>query len=185
MPPVLFAVQMIYLAIRNHRLFPSNSAHIALCLSKLVYFTYFRLYKGNFVQFKSEQYTMITSLSCIAVLIIIHKFQKKGSPRLLLAGYFGDDNKHDYFLDSDCKTMNSFADDEICPVCFEEYSNTNIDWDKELIELSDNVKEYVKQRNSPLMKTPCSHIFHTSCLISVMNFNMSCPTCRMPLPQIT
>ena len=185
MPALLFGIQVVYLGVRNHRLFPSFSGQIALCLSKMIYFSYFRVYKGNFTQFKPDYHFMVACMTSLVVLVIIHRMQKKKGPRLILGKFFGNDNIHDYFFDSSTKTMKSFAEDEICPVCFEEYNNGSVDWDNELTELSGNLKDYVKQRNSPLMKTPCEHIFHTSCLISVMNFNMSCPTCRKPLPQIT
>ncbi|CAD8191940.1 unnamed protein product [Paramecium octaurelia] len=39
-------------------------------------------------------------------------------------------------------------------------------------------------RNNLLMKTPCNHQFHPSCLSQWMQINLSCPLCKSALPQV-
>lgn len=182
--PFLFLCQLIFLAIQNNRLFPTCSAHTALCLSKFVLFMYFKSFKGNFIQTQPDHSVMVFSTIFMVILVIAHRYQRRGNPRLCFAMFTKEGTPHDYFItDSDEKNI-TIDHSETCPVCFETFEDKEVDWNMELPELSSNMKEYVKQRNSPLMKTPCQHLFHTGCLISVMNFKMVCPVCREKLPQI-
>lgn len=182
--PALFGAQLIYIGIMNNRLFPSTSAHISLCFSKLVLFGYFKLKPNNFAEVPLDVPTMVVGVSLMMIGVFLHRLQKKGKPRLFFSKFFHSlHDDHDYFL-----TPEKIKEIELegeCPVCFESYLDKEVDWKEELPELSQNMKEYIERRDSLLMKTPCNHYFHTSCLVSVMNFNMVCPICRQKLPQIS
>ena len=42
----------------------------------------------------------------------------------------------------------------------------------------------LKPRRGQIMRTPCNHKFHVSCLVEWMSIKMECPTCRAPLPVL-
>lgn len=42
----------------------------------------------------------------------------------------------------------------------------------------------LKPEKNQIMKTPCNHKFHVSCLVEWMSIKMECPTCRSALPVL-
>ena len=48
----------------------------------------------------------------------------------------------------------------------------------------EDIPETHKVDQESYMITPCSHIFHTSCLENWMSYKLQCPVCRAPLPPL-
>lgn len=42
----------------------------------------------------------------------------------------------------------------------------------------------LKPEKGQVMKTPCNHKFHVTCLVEWMSIKMECPTCRAALPVL-
>ncbi len=42
----------------------------------------------------------------------------------------------------------------------------------------------IRPKKGQIMKTPCRHSFHVTCLVEWMAIKMECPTCRAPLPTL-
>lgn len=183
MVPVLFFAQLLHLAVLNNRLFPSMVLQFALCASKLVLFCYFKLHKNNFMRVPVNHAEIYISFVALVGGLMVLDFQKRVHPRLCFARFFADSYRHDYFVNR--AKLAQLEIDDMCPICYDNLDNSHeIDWQTEMPQLSTNLRDYIKQRDALIMQTPCNHYYHTSCLLSVMNFKMCCPVCRKTLPNV-
>lgn len=181
--PILFFSQLMHIAIANNRLFPGMTVQFALCASKLAIFSYFKLHSDNFVQVPVNPFQIYTALLGLIVGLLVLDCQKRVHPRLIFAQFFSDSYRHDYFVSR--ANLPQLEIDDMCPICYENLINSHeIDWNTEMPHLSANLQDYIKQKDALIMVTPCNHYYHTSCLISVMNFKMMCPVCRKTLPNV-
>lgn len=183
MAPVLFLTQLFHLAVVNNRLFPSMILQFALCTSKVVLFCYFKHHASNFMRVTPNPVEIYVALLGLLVGLVILDFQQRIHPRLIFAKFFADSYRHDYFINR--AKLSQMDIDDMCPICYDDLDNSHkVDWNVEMPELSSNLKDYIKQRDALIMRTPCNHYYHTSCLVSVMNFKMTCPVCRKTLPNV-
>ena len=114
---------------------------------------------------------------------LILQLMKILGPRMIFRRLFNSATIHEYFVNF--KEIKNQNNEEICPICYLDFSSEiKIDWSTELPQLSDNLQDLIKSKKYTVMKTPCNHYFHISCLITVMNYKMHCPVCRTSLPEV-
>ena len=58
-------------------------------------------------------------------------------------------------------------------------NNSNKNEDRSIEIFLTNIKlSFIKYFKKPIIKTPCGHIFHSTCLELSLNSNNKCPICR-------
>ena len=114
---------------------------------------------------------------------IFYRFQREFGPRLFLRRLFPNSQTFDYFVK--VEEHPSLTDHDVCAICYSEFkAEIKPDEGFEMPEMSDSMSEYLTHNWQKIMRTPCNHFFHSSCLLAVMNFKQNCPICRTPLPPI-
>jgi hypothetical protein len=72
--------------------------------------------------------------------------------------------------------------DELCSICMD-----NILEQQSPDAKNDGTANLLPSKaagNGKIMKTPCKHYFHESCLKGWMDIKLECPFCRSPLPAL-
>jgi hypothetical protein len=128
----------------------------------------------------------LTSLISVVVLATsfgMWRLQKDFGPRIFMNKFFKKSNDHDYFVSISKQT--DVAEGDICSICHtelkQEVAFENEEHNEDMI---DTLYSMISKKKESIMRTPCNHFFHISCLITVMNYRQTCPLCRTALPSI-
>ena len=126
---------------------------------------------------------MLFALFLFGVGLLIYHFQIEVGPRLIFTYLFKAKNSHEYFVKiEDQKAIN---ENDVCSICYSEF-HTDVEMDSahEMHDLPDSIMELLSSNKQKIMRTPCCHYFHTSCLVTVMGYQQNCPMCRSYLPPL-
>lgn len=114
---------------------------------------------------------------------MLYRFQRQASPRLFFGALFPAEKCFDYFVRVD--EHPHLGESDVCAICYSEFrQDSKPEPAHDIPELSDTMSEYLNSNWHKIMRTPCNHFFHSSCLLTVMNYKPSCPICRTTLPPI-
>mmetsp|Transcript_35923 Transcript_35923/g.32314 ORF Transcript_35923/g.32314 Transcript_35923/m.32314 type:complete len:119 (+) Transcript_35923:1350-1706(+) len=78
--------------------------------------------------------------------------------------------------------------DKVCPICMENFIESQET--ESLTTNDDGIINNTSSATIPLtkiphiMKTPCQHFYHESCMLEWMKKKFECPTCRKKLPPL-
>ena len=124
----------------------------------------------------------------VAALLVIGSFftwqmQKNIGPRLFFNWFAKENGIHNYFVRvEDQKTISS---EDTCSICYSDFkSEVAFEDNADTPELSGGLQELLSNKRQSIMRTPCNHYFHISCLVTFMNYKQVCPLCRHTLPEI-
>lgn len=74
-------------------------------------------------------------------------------------------------------------EEDTCAICMNMLSaDTDIPFDPAIVD-----KPYIKRlasKQGEVMRAPCKHTFHISCLVNWMQVKLECPSCRKELPSL-
>ena len=178
--PLLFFNQIYSVASKNSRVFPRKTIQFALCCSKLVFFSYFKFNDQNFLKIQKDNIFVPLSFALFLIGYFAHVLQIKIGPRWFIPRNLRSFAvEHNYFVSSD--DPQAPKDSDSCPICYVEFA-AQFDWKYEEGDLESQLFELNPSSN--VMKTPCLHFFHSTCLITHMNYKMTCPLCRTELPPL-
>lgn len=125
----------------------------------------------------------IAACAMFAASSVIYVMQRHLSPRLFLSTLFPGERPHDYFVTETDPVHPGTS--EVCPVCYSEFNpDAHPEPRQDLPEVSDRMAEFLNASKPAVMRTPCNHFFHSSCLLTVMNYKPICPVCRSTLPPV-
>lgn len=75
------------------------------------------------------------------------------------------------------------GEEETCAICMNALSmETDIPFEPAIVD-----KPYIRRlasKKGEIMKAPCKHMFHISCLVNWMQVKLECPSCRKELPSL-
>lgn len=54
----------------------------------------------------------------------------------------------------------------------------------QLLGLAKDYYSRLRPQKNQIMRTPCDHKFHVTCLLNWMSIKMECPSCRTSLPSL-
>eukprot|EP01017_Pseudomicrothorax_dubius_P029968 TRINITY_DN3683_c0_g3_i2.p1 TRINITY_DN3683_c0_g3~~TRINITY_DN3683_c0_g3_i2.p1 ORF type:complete len:323 (+),score=-6.80 TRINITY_DN3683_c0_g3_i2:309-1277(+) len=170
----IFLPQLLHTAISNQRPLPEYYHYILMML--FINFPQFCSLICPVNLFNFEPTIPITSVFFMIqfVNVILLCLQKRMHPRFFLPQGVRRYQTYVYHPKQICLT-----DEEgkviTCSICLVDL----IDPSSKQLKEGQNISNVSKA----IMKTPCSHIFHTSCLRPWMIRKLECPTCRAPLPD--
>ena len=179
----LMYFQLFVVAQNNNRMFHGQLIQLSLVFTKLAVCVYFRVHQNRepFDDMLRDN-TVVLSILLFVSSAIFYQFQRRGAPRLFLRRLFPDPATFDYFVK--VEEHPALTDEDVCAICYSEFK-TEVQPDGALMpEMSDSMSEYLTNNWQKIMRTPCNHFFHSSCLLTVMNYKPSCPICRTTLPPV-
>lgn len=128
----------------------------------------------------------LVSWSAVVLLCLSFCFwrlQKDLGPRIFLSKFLKREVAHEYFVS--LSELKDVAENDVCSICYSEFKHAvKFDQELQMEDLSDSVYAQLNKSGDLIMRTPCNHHFHISCLVTVMNYRQTCPLCRVSLPNI-
>lgn len=126
---------------------------------------------------------VVFAFTLFFVSLVIFHFQRELGPRLFFIACFKGGRPFDYFVKVDEQA--ELDDSDCCAICYSEFKQeVKLDHANDIPELSDSMHAFLSANWQMIMKTPCGHYFHISCLLTVMNYRQVCPICRAELPPV-
>lgn len=130
-----------------------------------------------------EDRSVVLAMLLFVSSAILYRFQRQIGPRLFLQRLFGMSPVFNYFIREE--ELAALPDEEVCAICYSEFkAESDQHHFSHLVDLSDAMSEFLTKNWQKMMRTPCNHLFHSSCLLAVMNYKPNCPICRTPLPPM-
>jgi hypothetical protein len=124
-----------------------------------------------------------TSVVLLCAGFWLWRLQKEFGPRICLSKFLKKETAHEYFVS--LSELKDVHENDICSICYAEFKHAvKFDQELQMEDLSDSVYAQLNKNGDLIMRTPCNHHFHISCLVTVMNYRQSCPLCRVTLPNI-
>jgi hypothetical protein len=167
---------------------------------KYLVFFYLRAYHGNILEIRYYYIWPWAGLVIIFIsLLLIYHQENYGSkfflPKIFKKGHFEYfvemkelGKKQEALLGSGNAESERPLDADVCGICLSSifYPGESKMENQEVEELQSNFIKRMIRRRGPrfLMRTPCNHVFHSSCLAHWMEIKMECPSCRAPLPEL-
>lgn len=121
------------------------------------------------------------SIALLCMGFIIMRLQRKSGPRMCFKKFFVI-NEWNYFWK--LYDLKEEEREQVCPVCYMTLKDQIDDEEIHLPDILQNLNE-IDRKKYQVMKTPCNHFFHVSCLVSCMMYKKKCAVCRFDLPDWT
>lgn len=126
---------------------------------------------------------ILSALFLFVSSVTIYYLQRLFGPRLVFGRWFNSKSTFNYLVKREDQV--ELSETDVCSICYSEFSaEVKLDSRTDMPEMTDALDHFLNTNSEKIMKTPCSHYFHISCLITVMNYKQSCPVCRCNLPPI-
>lgn len=126
---------------------------------------------------------VVFTLALFTLSVIIYRLQREVSPRVFFKMFFATEQTFDYFVKVDDHPH--LNEHDVCAICYCEFKHeVKLEHQPEIHDISDSMTEYLSNNWQKIMRTPCNHFFHSTCLVTVMNYKANCPICRSALPPI-
>jgi len=142
----------------------------ALGLPKLIYMTYVKVYPENIFRRSPEP-----DLAYVCIIIVVFQWMllliQRKWPK-----FFMPRQQFDYYMDANDNSIQG----EMCPICMDNLSTSA----PKASDDKSTITEELLTQNESVMKTPCQHFYHESCLKEWMKKKLECPNCRKPLPAL-
>jgi len=173
--------QIIHNAMRGGRIeFDYNYMFLVIGL-RVFLPLYFRGCPENILRFKpSMSFCFNLVMIFLAQIFIIYYQSIHGSKFFIPARFLPAQYNYLEDLPEDIETGIEFDD---CAVCMNPI-HQNPDISTSNNPHTQHVLSRLRPTHNQIMKTPCNHKFHVSCLVEWMNIKMECPTCRAALPVL-
>lgn len=167
-------------------------------LPRFLIMVYFKGCPFNILNLRGDPETPALITILVAIQMVVLALQSHYDPKVIVP-WFMKEKHYDWFCEptspnqsqipanSDAETStqaeaeNSQGDCAICLNCLEHKAECPMENPSPLNKRWNKILE---SNASRVMKAPCSHRFHPSCLVNWMALKMECPTCRSPLPAL-
>lgn len=132
---------------------------------------YLRGYSGNIFNLAPSVQFCIALLLLVGAMVMLMYLQAKYGSRILFPKFLLP-KRYEYFEEEDLvNALEEGISSEDCAICL-----TPVHLKPE------NEENLEGEHVGKIMKTPCGHRFHGTCLVPWMQHKMDCPTCRTKLP---
>lgn len=168
--PLMILPQLYHNAYRGDRMeFDSN--FISLYCSRFLLLIYLRGYTRNIYQLEPSAAFCIELVGIVLLMVGLTYAQSKYGTRSLFPKFMLP-KRYEYFEEEDhAAEAEAGIVGEDCAICLTP------------VHLRPEYEEHVHDDFvGKIMKTPCGHRFHGTCLAPWMQRKMDCPTCRSKLP---
>jgi len=174
--------QIVHNAMRGGRIDFDKNYMFLIIATRAILPLYFKgCSKNILVLHPSPMFCILLVLVITAQISIIYYQSIYGAKFFLPARFLPIQYDYLYSLPDDLEAGLASQDD--CAVCMNSLSqDPNVQYSTN--NHTRLMLNRLKPRTGQIMKTPCNHKFHVSCLVEWMSIKMECPTCRAPLPVL-
>lgn len=175
--------QIVHNAIRGGRI-DFNKAYMFLMVAvRAAIPLYFKGYAGNFLELRPSYWFCVIYVGLIAAQILVIYFQSvRGSKFFIPKRYLPQ--QYNYLCDLPEDIEAGLESNDDCVVCMNPLNYSASSMTGPETPHTRLLLNRLRPKNNQIMRTPCGHKFHVTCLVEWMAIKMECPTCRGPLPNL-
>lgn len=144
---------------------------------------YFRGCPDNFLEYRPSAIFCISLIIIMVLQIGIIYFQSiYGAKFFIPAQFLPPQYNYLHNLPEDLEAGLEAVDD--CAVCMNPLNHESLIPQHDQNPHTRLMLMRLRPQRGQIMRTPCNHKFHVSCLVEWMSIKMECPTCRARLPAL-
>jgi len=177
----LFFVPQIIHNIKRGGKYRFDSSYVFLLgAARMAIPLYIKSYNGSMFRYTTSLSFLFLYPAIILSQVLILYLQSKLGSRFIVPSMFLPPT-YDYYVKCTKNTITDEGIDETCSICMDNLLQETVDAKN---EGNTSLLATKTANNEKIMKTPCRHHFHESCLKGWMEIKLECPFCRSPLPPL-